>query len=456
MKANTRTGQGRNSERGAALYIVAGSMVVLLGISALAIDLVNFYLARAQAQRAADAGALAGASIFVSQGCTSTGGCSAGGPQELPAQQQAVAIASQNPVAGQAPSTSTISVAFQYPSAEEPQIGVTVYRDTTHGNPLPTYFGKIFGITTVNVSATAWAEAYNPSGGSTPVGTACLRPFLVPNCDPDHPVPGSSPNANKSCGGTQGGTNGITINCSDGSPGCYPSYFFLPNANGQYVPVNPGVYASGNPNSGVVGEPWQLHDNAAPSQWYLLGIGTPCGLAPPSSGSALSTYISACVPCVISCSQPLNTANGQKVGPTDQGIDTLINASGDGPNMGQDTICSPTTAASTGGSFCAQPPFPITGGTGNPNPALRGQTFYGPSSSIASVAVYDGYALPPGGTTVIVRGFMQLFIVDAQGPPVDGVDTIVLGIGGCGAATSTNPPATANGGSFIPIRLIHQ
>ena len=64
-------------------------MVILLGICALAIDLVAAYLGRVQCQRAADAAALAGASQFVNGGCTSTGGCSAGGSQETPAPTQA-------------------------------------------------------------------------------------------------------------------------------------------------------------------------------------------------------------------------------------------------------------------------------------------------------------------------------------------------------------------------------
>src|SRR3990170_4511346 len=98
-------GRGRHSEAGATLFIVAGSMVVLLSISALAIDLVSFYVARSEAQRSADAAAIAGATIFVSQGCTNAvGGCVVGGPQEAPARQQALDIAVRNLVAGQAPS----------------------------------------------------------------------------------------------------------------------------------------------------------------------------------------------------------------------------------------------------------------------------------------------------------------------------------------------------------------
>ncbi|MGH9354277.1 MAG: pilus assembly protein TadG-related protein, partial [Terriglobia bacterium] len=352
MKQNCATSQYRPSERGATLYIVAGAMVVLLGISALAIDLVSFYLARAQAQRAADAGALAGASIFVSQGCLSTGGCSAGGPQEASATQQAVTIASQNLVAGLAPAAATIGTAFNYPNPEEPQINVTVYRDAAHGNPLPTYFGKIFGIATVNVSATAWAEAYSPSGtGGVSIGVECIRPFLVPNCDPNHPVLQGNPEANLNC--ACGGT-GQPGDCSPS--GDYMENYFDPTTGAV---VNPGdcLWNTGSMSctgKGVVGAYWQLHDNAAPSQWYTIAFTG-------QSGAAYRQNIFTCAPQAIACNPSLNTLNGKKVGPTDQGIQTLIHAGGDGLNQGQDVMC-----ASTAPYCLGVPPFTITGGSNNP------------------------------------------------------------------------------------------
>lgn len=458
MLAETQNRSAYGNERGATLYIVALSLVVVLAVAALAIDLVALYVARNQAQRAADAAALAGASVFVTQGCTSLGGCSAGGPQEAPATTQAIAVASQNLVFGQAPSSSTMNVGFSYPNPEEPQITVTVSRDAAHGNAVPTVFARILGMSAANISASATAEAYNPSGGGTSIGVSCLRPFLVPNCDPVHPVPGTSPVANTACPTVSNNT------CATSSPDCQ-SYFFYPPGSGGTTGaiVNNSAYNPSNPTgSGAIGEPWQLHDNAAPSQWYLLGLGTV-----PSSGTLLRQYIESCAPQVTACNSSLNTANGFKVGPTDQGINALINASGDGPNNGQDLICSPTYASCAAGTFTAVPPFPITGGANNPNPNLVGQTFYSPSSSIASVAVYDGHNLCPGGScststpgsnTVTVLGYMQLFIVDAQGPPIDSIDTVIMNIGGCGTSTTNPPPGVSQGagGSFIPIRLIHQ
>ncbi len=492
MRNNTEARWWFHRDSGATLYIVAASMVVLLGISALAIDLVALYVARNEAQRAADAAALAGATIFLSQGCTTgSGGCVSGGPQEAPARQRAIDVAAQNLVAGQAPSSATVDVSFNYPNNEEPQITVTVHRDRAKSNPMSTIFAKIFGITSAGVSASATAEAFNPSGGNVDVGAACIRPFFVPNCDAGHPVEWDSkfksPKANTNCGGTGpnslGQPTGFTVACPTGVTGtCYPSYFFDPKNNGAIE--NPGTCnwqwtspapPAGTPpgtctSGGVLGQFWSLHTDAGPSQWYLVGYTG-------SSAAQLRSYIETCIPVVYTCGNPLNSANGKKAGPVDQGVNVLIHASGDGPDNGQDMICSPSTSNPAfrrsdvsggrdfGGSTCSNangaggPPFLLTGGPNNPNPNLVGQTFYGPSDSIVSVVVYDGAQLPPGGGTATVIGFMQGFLVAAchgcapYSGTDDEIDIVIMNIGGCSSSPS-GPPITGQSGSPIPIRLI--
>ncbi|HUI40899.1 MAG TPA: pilus assembly protein TadG-related protein [Terriglobia bacterium] len=437
MGANRERVRRLHSESGVTIYIVAGAMVLLLAVSALAIDLVSLYVARSEAQRAADAAALAGAYVFYTQGCTTAvGGCVAGGAQESLATTAAVNVASKNLVAGQAPSSSSVTTAFSYPNAEEPEISVTVHRDAASGNAMPTFFAKILGVSTADVAATATAEAYNSSGGSTAISVGCIKPFLVPNCDSSHPVHGNNSVANVNCPTVSNKT------CTAASTDCQ-SYFFDPNNN--YAIVNPGIYNAGNPSAGgVIGAPWQLHSEASPSQWYLIGFTG-------NSGAELRKYIETCAPTKISCASPLNTANGKKVGPTDQGINALINADGDGPGNGQDTICSPTTTPA-----CTSTPFPFTGGSNNPNPGLVGKTYYGPSPSVANVVVYDGHALDSGGSTVYVIGFMNLFIQDANHHGnSDLIDTVILTIGGCGTSGNNPPPITTEG-TTIPVRLIHQ
>src|SRR5580765_8415769 len=59
--------QGKKEE-GYTLVIIASVLVVFLGFTALSIDVGVLYSARASAQRAADAAALAGAFVFVTRG----------------------------------------------------------------------------------------------------------------------------------------------------------------------------------------------------------------------------------------------------------------------------------------------------------------------------------------------------------------------------------------------------
>jgi len=88
----------RDTESGMTLVTVALALVVVLGMAALAIDLTSFYLARSEAQRAADGAALAGAQVFVSSGFTS-GLITQAVVQPL-ATQQAIAVGNQNLVGG--------------------------------------------------------------------------------------------------------------------------------------------------------------------------------------------------------------------------------------------------------------------------------------------------------------------------------------------------------------------
>ncbi len=428
----------RKGERGAMLVLVAVSLIVLLAASALAIDLGMLYVARNQAQRTADAAALAGAYTFITSGCTSSGGCVAGGPQEAMARQQAEAVGAQNAVLGQAAQIQNGDISFSYPSAEEPQITVKVQRSQARGNAIPLIFAKVFGAFESGVSATATAEAYNPSGANPDapaVGDDCVAPFLVPNCDPNHyNIP--SGNENNAC--------------ASGYPG---GYFINPD-NGTIVndsPVGQG---------GVIGQTWQLHygntgpsDGAAPSQWYLVAYGGS------QSGSNLRNYISQCTPMTISCGETLQTYNGKSTGPVEQGVEDRIHASGLGLNQGQDTIDT-----STG------PPFPITGGQDNPNPLLVGKIYYGPSDSVVTVPVYDGHALSAGGSTVTVVGFMQLFLEDANHKGTDEyIDAVIMNVSGCSSGdgtgtgtgggtggSTTSPSVVSTGGAPIPIRLIRR
>ena len=167
---------------------MAVALAALVAMAALAIDVIALYVAHADAQRAANAAALAGAKGFVTSGFTSG---LLGDPTNPAFQVQvctnnvsdgtivnvsAVTTASQNNVAGQAATLQ--SIACNFGNAQNPQVTVTVQR-----TGVPTFFAKIWGSTSNTVSATATAEAYNPSGLTVPI-QASVKPFLIPNCDP--------------------------------------------------------------------------------------------------------------------------------------------------------------------------------------------------------------------------------------------------------------------------------
>jgi hypothetical protein len=433
MWSGKKRNWGSVDDRGSALVIMAAVMLALLGVSALAIDLVVFYTARAEAQNAADAAALAGANAIFTSGCTSgIGGCTSSGSQESSATQRAQDAGAQNLVAGQPANILASDVTFTYPNAEEPQITVHVSRDAAHGNPMSTIFGRVFGVSTVNISVTATAEVFNPSGSGDPIGVSCLKPWILPNCDPRH----TTPLTNTNCGGV--------------AP-------FIDPRTGMLV--NPGPLSSG----GVVGEtlvlkPGSPSSGPAPSQFYAVELPPAptlptlcpaCSNGVGGGGSALyRSNIECCNENQFVCGPtpvPVNIKSGNMQGPTQQGVECLINEHSNG--SGQDILAS----------FW---PLSVTGGANNLNPALIGVTGLTQSNSIVTVPLYDGHDLCPGGScgpTVNIIGFLQVFInkVEESGPNLGSVDATVLNVAGCGSNASNSGTQIASASaSFIPIRLI--
>ena len=197
MEKNSNLQRARSAQRGISIVMVAIGLLVLLGVSALAIDLVTLYVARNEAQRAADAAALAGAKAFVDSGFTS-GLVTQAVAQNL-ATAKAIIVGAQNNVGGQPAFITSSDVSFDFSNLEDPRITVTVQRVAARGTPdqpggaMPTIFAKALGFLSADVSAMATAEAYNPSGSTAgpTVCAGCLKPVVLPNCDPNNagPVP---------------------------------------------------------------------------------------------------------------------------------------------------------------------------------------------------------------------------------------------------------------------------
>ncbi len=400
-------------ERGVVLWMAAAAIVMILGMAAVTIDLASLYVARDEAQRAADAAALAGAEEFVTSGYTA-GGVNAATVTTL-VTNAAIAAGSANSVGGQAVQIQTSDVSVNVSSPNNPQVTVTVQNTTARGNALPTLFARIFGISSANVGATATAEAYNPSGnGSPPVATECVKPWLIPDCDPTRVHHGNSGS-----------------DCTPGNQGHHFDHLFDITTGA----INfPGPASQG----GVIGETLQFGPESYAGQqqgnvYYPANV----------SGGLGQTYaqtITSCTPLPFACGGTVPVLTNITVPTTNTAIQSLIHASGQGMSVGQDSI--PSTASG--------PPFAIFAGPANPYIASGSQIAN--SDSIVSVPIFDFSQQQQSGNNYseVTLGFMQLFITqtDSSGD----INGIVLNISGCGTNNESGEPV--EGTTPVPVRLV--
>jgi Putative Flp pilus-assembly TadE/G-like len=131
--------RAKNSDKGAAMVLVAMSMVVLIGMAAFGSDLAWFYLNASRVQRAADGAALAGVVWLPSQVGT--------------ANSTALDIAKRN---GYDDADADITVSSGVVTGEANQLQVTVQ------DIVPTFFAKVLGFDTMTIARSAVAEFIPP------------------------------------------------------------------------------------------------------------------------------------------------------------------------------------------------------------------------------------------------------------------------------------------------------
>jgi hypothetical protein len=461
--------------------LIALAIVAIIAMAALSIDIGTLYQASAEAQRAADVAALAGARVISMSGLTgdpnttSTWGqtCGLNGPSTL----AAIAAAQQNTVGGMALATASITVTYSAGSAAA-STGVADCTGAGTGfavNPVvtvqvrqtsvPTFFAHVFGLVNqrwnlVTVSGTASAEAFNPSNaGSYAVQPRCVKPFMIPNYDPLN-----KPNCNT---GSIGQCNSFVGSLSDG------------------IITNPGLVANG----GVIGERfWLVPDcsvgaatncavvNAlpqpnvtapvSPNLQYVPGQTPPSSTALPYAKSGAcnnisSTYAQAIAGCDQSTAYQCGILQGNNAdltenptaGDTANGVQCLTHqATTETTDVltpsGQDTLDPFATLPLAAPTY----PFVIQAGTDNPltGTGLSSGNTITSSTSIVSLPIFN-----PGSTMttnsvvpVTVVGFLQVFInfVDTSG----NVYVTVMNVTGCGQ----NPGTVYYGTSPVPVRLI--
>jgi hypothetical protein len=400
--------QTRRPERGITLALVAISIVALFGVAALLIDVVTLYVARADAQRVANAAALAGAKALVDGGVTADPTDSANDWDTAcdMATVQAQKIAGTSTIGGVTATLPTGNVLFganalplsaSCPTSGSagnfgvnPHVGVTV-----QSAPLPLFFAKILGPASARVSATGLAEGFNSSGTSVPVTSKGVMPWLIPNADPN---------------------GGLIIDTSGGT------------TDGQIVKPGP---------TGIIGEEIAL----------TMGCTGGCGtLNSPAVSGSKSTYY------------PLDLNNPSSSLPSCFGAGTTyeMNVAVNNPTpmkCGVVATLDPSVASTDVANETALE-CRIGASSNGLGKGVAATNVISISRSVVTIPVYDAgaspYAVP---VSPVVIGFVQGFVESASG----GDPTIkVLNVSGCGTtARAAAAGVGSDGESAVPVRLIH-
>jgi len=427
MRAEQLAFRRRRGEQGQTIFVVVIALVSLLGMAALAIDVVTLYVARAEIQRAADAAALAGAKAIADSGATTDAAyitLAQTMASKVITDGGSNGILQQNLVAGRRPLLVSAVTDFTTHGNNDAIITVTLQQTN-----LPVFFARIWGRGLGTVSATAMAEAYNPSGSQillgspVPIAPMCVKPWLLANFDPANPT---SPLINSTSGAVMADIPAepafdMIYNCPTSST-CFPT----PLSSQQFLPAQ---VASGT-------------SEAVPS----------CA----SSGTDYEQSIAGCDTTAYACgggtvNATIDTTHAN-LWNVQSSLECLIHAGGFGAGQGQDQIDA---------SGLPTNPIQITAGSNNPmigagSPITQGSPVT-TSSSIVTIPIFDtGLTF---GNQVRVIGFMQGFVTAVLNPgaaPLPHLLTIKpLNVSGCGNGTATTGPISGGGVSPVPVRLIH-
>ncbi|HKY32830.1 MAG TPA: pilus assembly protein TadG-related protein [Candidatus Polarisedimenticolia bacterium] len=277
-------------QRGGSLMLTAVCGGVVLGMAALAIDVGMLYAAKAQAQNAADAGALAGAgSLLLAP------------DDDTVATVVAEEFAEKHEIMNQ---TTMIE-----PGADiQVDLGamtvtVTARRTNERGNAVPTFFGKMLdylpgGIdqSLVDVVATATAQVTPASAAS------CLKPWAIPDAYDDV------------------NDNGV-FDAGD---------YYEPGVTSWGTNYRNNNYDFGQQLTLKHGSPG---DAISPGQFFPIDLPIPDG--PDVGGDRYRENIAQCNGLIVEVGDLISTENGNMIGPTQQGVQDLI-------DLDPDAVWDPT------------------------------------------------------------------------------------------------------------------
>lgn len=348
---------GGRGRRGASIVIMSVMLFAMLAMAALAVDLASLRSARSEAQRVADAIALAGATAFRDQPVTEQTDDDCGTTCEE-AQTRALTIARRNMVRGDTIYVNdsvvtdipnayaggfvrTVQTPLGGPSRTQltlniiPEIDSQKVRAWVRVAGVQTFFGGLLGrpYGHVQAMATAWASDAGPT-------VDCLKPFVIPDMWYESDKTTQDVNNNNYM-------DPITTNPGPNQDG--ESWKYQPAAlggNDYYLPYNPGVSdplgraqtGYGSPMRSAVIDPLT-------GEPYPADVGLPLLLKPQTGGGNTSPaaermgnafwvldfdpgantreeIMNSCAEAAVGDSVPYD--NGSRTGQVRQGIDYLV------------------------------------------------------------------------------------------------------------------------------------
>jgi hypothetical protein len=403
-----------------------GAMLATLAAVAIAVDVGKLLTADSEAQRAADAGALAGASAFIDDP----------GNAEAVAKVRAKEYSELHTVRHQ-----TVSIVTD----EDVQVDlvnfrvdVTVRHISARANPVPTFFARIFGVDDVDVQAHAAAEAVPANA------VGCLTPWALADLWQDDMVGGEPgeydyDDADRSDTPTFGDEfdnycpcaregDGLAITsdsdyefnglvCTSGSSGTGPGG----NCTGFGSDIR-----GGDVGMELLLKPGNPHQAWNPG-WFMAW-------RPPddTGGSDYRENIINCIsgPFDTESIVPVDIEPGNMIGPTIQGVEARI---GDDPHYWEDGC--------TDGISCVRGP-----GCGDilANPPQMACSGF--EERMITVPLMDPTEVMRNGLVEIqFRGFMRLFLDDPVGNDIWGH---LLGVGGTAGSAGVD-----EGTGAVPLML---
>ena len=281
--------QAFRDDRGSVMVVVALAMTAILSMVALAVDIGMLFSARGEAQRVADAAALAGAGAFLEcADCAWTADV---------AVDHAIEYGGYNTVRDEGvvilPEDVEVDMATH-------RVTVAVRRTADRGSAVATWFARVFGVEEVDVAAVATAEA-SPAGAAT-----CLKPFTLPDAWDDEDEDGAyDPGETYDPPET-----GYGSDWRDGQPS------------------HNGIDPNGTTYDDDFGRPLLVKEGDSQetlvASWYFPWDIPRVDGDPPVGGARYRWNIANCNTSIVRLGEAYDFENGGMQGPTKQGIKDLI------------------------------------------------------------------------------------------------------------------------------------